>query len=90
MSFLVVGFLSTSLMNPVLAAPDLQPTPKPKLTQSQWQEKNKARKEARKTYLEALKKANQDYRTAVADARSKMQSDKKQALETYRAALKSL
>jgi len=87
--FLLAGFLFASLTVPVLAAPRLHPTPTPKLTKSQWQEKNKARIEARKTYLEALKKANQDYKTAVADARNKMRSDKKQAWETYQAALKS-
>jgi hypothetical protein len=89
-TLLLFGLLSASLVVPVLAASDLQPTPEPKLTQSQRQEKNQARKEARKAYLEAIKKANQDYKTAVADARKKMRADKKQAWETYQAALKSL
>jgi len=89
LTILLVGFLFAGLMAPVLAAPKLHPTPTPKLTQSQQKEKNRARAEARKAYLEAIKKANQDYKTAVADARNKMRSDKKQVLETYRAALKS-
>jgi hypothetical protein len=88
-TLLLFGLLFASPVVPVLAASDLQPTPEPKLTQSQRQEKNQARKEARKAYLEAIKKANQDYKTAVADARKKMQADKKQAWETYQAALKS-
>jgi len=88
-ALLLAGLLSASLMAPVLAAPKFYPTPTPKLTQSQQREKNKARVEARKAYLEAIKKANQDYKTAVADARNKMRSDKKQAWETYQAALKS-